>query len=138
MTATTAQMTRAKKRAKVLNLVDRGLPNRAIAAKVGVSESTVRRWRTDDAPHRAAAPVTDAPPAAPPHTLTVALDGDLSYHLGVLAEAGHDPQEAIGKAVAFLSDAYAYAWDYGVNERGVVPEIRFQVKGDQWPPTTPW
>lgn len=138
MTATPTQITRAKQRAKVRHLAGRELPNRAIARKVGVSESTVRRWRAEDAPHRAAAPVTDAPPAAPPQTLTVALDSDLSYHLGVLAEAGHDPQEAIGKAVAFLSDAYAYAWDYGVNERGVVPEIRFQVKGDQWPPTTPW
>ena len=66
------------------------------------------------------------------------LDDDLRYHLAVLAKAGHDPQAAIGKAVELMSDAYAYAWDYGTTERGTAPELRFQVKGDRWPLAASW
>lgn len=138
MTPTLTQVTRARQRAKVRHLAGRGLSNRVIASKTGVSESTVRRWRADDAPHRAAAPVTDAPADASPGTLTVALDDELSYHLGVLAEAGHDTQQAVEKAVAWLSDAYASAWDYGIYDRGKVPELRFRVKGDPWPQDASW
>lgn len=130
MTATATQRKRAKQRAKVRLLAAQGVSNRVIASRTGVSEATVRRWRKADAL------VTH--PAASTDALTVVLDEELRYHLGLLAEAGHDPQEAIGKAVAFLSDAYAYAWDYGVNERGTVPELRVRVKGDPWPPVTSW
>jgi len=129
---------RAKKRTRVRHLAGRGLSHRAIARKVGVSESTVRRWRTADAPHRAAAPANDAPAALPLDTLTVTLDPETRRLLAVLAEAGHDPTSAVQLALDLIANTYEYAWDYGLAERGTAPEIRVRVKGDQLPPGVTW
>lgn len=147
--------TRVKERARVRRMAEQGLSNRVIAGRVGVSEATVRRWRAADAPATQSSAPADAPaaqdsaspdapvthPAAPssasPGVLAVTQDDELRYHLGVLAEAGHDAQAAIARAVQFLSDAYAYAWDQGITDRGTIPDLRVQVRGDPWP-QVPW
>lgn len=141
----------ARLRAKVLRLAAEGMTNRAIARRANISESTVRRWRTTDAPDDAPpthndappahestpddAPMThpDAPTAAPPDTLTVLLDDELRYHLATLAEAGHDAQTAITLALTTLADSYAYAWDYGITTRGTVPAVHIHIDGDPMP-----
>lgn len=128
------QAARARQRATVRRLAAGDLSNRAIARKVGVSESTVRRWRTDDAPRDAggAAPVTQA--GAPCHApLVVPVDADMADHLAVLAEAGHDVHDAVRACVELVADAYRYAWDYGLYLRGVPPEFRVRVRGDALP-----
>lgn len=125
MTATLTQVNRARQRAKVRHLAGRGLSNRVIAGKAGVSESTVRRWRADDAPHRAAAPAIEAP-AAPPDVLTVPYSGPLRDDLAVLAAAGLDEQRAVGLALRFLADAIEDAWAHQVCPRGVIPLMRVQ------------
>lgn len=151
--------TNARQRARVRRLASQELSNRAIAGRVGVSESTVRRWRADDASMTQQAAIGDAPtdapatqgdaptdapvahPAAPlaasPAALTLQVDADMAHHLAVLAEAGHDAQAAVCRALEFLADGYAYAWDYGITRRGTAPVMRVQVKGDR-APRLPW
>lgn len=145
---------RARRIARVLRLTEQGESARVIAKKIGVSEATVRRWRrtpraTDDAPECDTAAssctaddapecVTDASPgASPPAHLTVPLDADLRAHLDVLAEAGHDPLDAVTRAVELLADAYRRAWDYGLYPRPQRPDIWVHVKGDMPPPGRP-
>lgn len=138
MTATLTQKTRARLRAKVRRLAEQNLSNRVIAVKAGVSESTVRRWRAGDAAVTQQAAPPDAPHDAPSDALTVALDDELRDHLAVLAEAGHDAQAAVTRALELVADAYRYAWDYGLAERGTPPNLRVRIKGDQLPPGATW
>lgn len=119
--------TRAKQRAKAHRLAEQGVSAKATAKRVGVSESTVRRWRAAD---RAAAPAEQL--------LTVVLDDDLHDHLKVLAEGGHDAQTAVATALELIADAYRCAWDYGTYERGTAPEIRVRIKGDPLPRGESW
>jgi IS30 family transposase len=138
VTTTTTQAARTRQRAKVRRLAEQGASNRTIAVKAGVSESTVRRWRKDDAPAAQEAASPGASPGAPDDVLTVALDNDLRDHLAVLAETGHDAQSAVTLALETIADAYRYAWDYALTERGTPPEIRVRIKGDQLPRGMTW
>jgi hypothetical protein len=143
---------RDRQRATVRHLATQELSNRQIAVRVGISESTVRRWRTDDAATDAAtthpAPSDDAPvthPGAPddapdahaaradaPHDAPFDLhvDDDLRAALAVLAAAGHAPRDAVRMAVILLADAYQSAWDYDITPRGTAPAVRVMVRHD--------
>lgn len=125
--------TRAKQRARALQLAGQGTSSKAVAKRVGVSESTVRRWRAAERAEQDGATGTE--PAE--QLLTVALDDDLRDHLAVLAEGGHDAQAAVAMALELIADSYRSAWDYGTYERGTPPEIRVRVKGD-WVPKGSW
>lgn len=128
--------TRAGQRAAVRGLAAQEVSNRTIAKQVGVSESTVRRWRASDAPHRVtdsvrepdATPVPVTADDATDDALTVPLDDDLRDRLKVLAEAGYAPEAIIQLALGLVADAYAYAWDYGLTERGTAPDIQVMVR----------
>lgn len=121
--------TRARRRAKARLLAEQGLSNRTIAKRVGVSESTVRRWRAED---RAAECVTAAPEGAPPaaeqpaapDALTVPYDDALRDDMAVLTAAGLAPDAAVMLAVQLLADAYRTAWDYGLYARDERPAVR--------------
>lgn len=84
-----------------------------------------------------------APPGAGPATpraggmLPVALDSDGVRHLALLAEAGHNPQDAVALGLALLADAYERAWRRGYYPRGTPPRIRaFRYHDDHEQPTT--
>lgn len=110
--------TRARRRAKARLLADQGLSNRVVAKRVGVSESTVRRWRAED---RAVAAPETAPEPAPLH---LPVEGDFAEDLAVLTEAGGTAREAVKLAVQLLADAYRCGWDYGLYERTERPAVR--------------
>lgn len=121
--------TRAKKRARVRHFAGHGLSSPVIAVKVGVSESTVRRWRAEDAhtPVTGSVRTPDATPDsvtvgdASDDALTVPLDGELRGHLAVIAETGLDTPGAVELALRFLAFALDDAWLNGVCPRGVIP-----------------
>lgn len=115
--------TRAGQRAAVRDLAAQEVSNRTIARQVGVSESTVRRWRAAE---------------SAPDALAVPVDAELREHLAVLCEAGLDTAAAVRMALGLIADAYEYAWDYGLCERGTAPEIRVRIKGDALPPGVTW
>lgn len=94
------------RRATVRQLADEGLSNRAIARHVGVSEATVRRWRSAAAP-----------------TLTIPFDDDIAADLAIMARAGLDPYRAIRCALGIVAGTYANAWSAGVIPDGEQPVL---------------
>lgn len=152
---------RAKKRARVRHFAGHGLSSPAIAAKVGVSESTVRRWRAEDA-HTPAADSVRTPDATPvsvaqtdaipgsvtagdvsrayaTDALTVPLDAGLRGHLAVITETGLTEQGAVELALRFLAFALDDAWVHGVTPRGVIPlmSVRSRPADTTTPEATP-
>lgn len=127
--------TRTRRRAKVRTLAEEGLSNRAIAKRVGVGESTVRRWRAADCAAAApeGAPDTAPPPADGPATLAPPDDADFRDDLAVLAQAGLEPGTAVTLAVQLLADAYRSAWDYGDVPRGARPRVHVITNGASAP-----
>jgi hypothetical protein len=95
------------RRDAVRQLAGQGRSNRAIARHVGISEATVRRWRSDDAP-----------------TLTIPLDDDLAADLATLTTNGNQPSDAVRAAVRHMADAYRRAWEHGDVPADTDPVIR--------------
>lgn len=100
-------------------LVDQGLSNRAVAAQVGVSEATIRRWRGEWRRN-------DAPDA-----VTVPLDDELRQALATLADAGYTPAAALRMCAQFVAGALTHSWDHSAMPRGVIPPMRVQFQN--WP-----
>lgn len=140
-----------------MRLLAEGVSNRETARRVGVTETTVRRWRKqvapdappdlrNDAPSDAHPSHDDAPathpepPAAqtpatrddaPRDVLVLDLDPDLRDDLAVLAEAGLTAQQAVALAVHFVAFGVNDAWDHQVCPRGILPTMRIQSRPPQ-------
>lgn len=113
-------------------LVDQGLSNRAVAAQIGVSEATIRRWRGEWRRNDAPATRDDAPDA-----VLVPLDDELRRTLAVLAEAGYTPAAGLRMCAQFVAGTLARNWGNGVIPRGVIPLMRIEFKPLAPTPQTP-
>ncbi|MGJ5897982.1 helix-turn-helix domain-containing protein [Streptomyces niveiscabiei] len=121
----------SERRIKAIRLSGQGRSLRDIAAELGVSKDTVSRDLA--AMRRGETPGPDADRESGSHPdlsgqgetprLTLSLTERMTSDLAVLADAGHDPQDAVEYALALLSNTYRWAWMRGLTPRLTRPTI---------------